>query len=526
MYKDFSQDPEIIFKTDVCIIGAGAAGFTAAVSLLKSGLKVLVLEGGTKCYDSRAADLQRGEVVAQPHTGIHEARERIVGGTTTKWGGQALPFMPEDFVKRNHVKLSGWPISQEDLLPYYHKAESILGTDVTVPFGYRPWKDWHIEEPGFTRTKVDLFVTKWCKMPNFAMLHGEKIENSATVHLLRNANVVELIPSLLKDSVASIKIKSLDGKEGTVMARYIIAAGGALETVRLLLNSTQFGKKGLGNQSGLVGSFFQDHVSARVGQIFPSSRKNIHAVFDPFYKNGFKYFPRIKLMPGYAEKLGILHASAQIVFSEEDTGVLNYAKTIFSNLKKKQLSASDLKPLANPTTVMNMAKAVIRWKIRKRGTSSNGPILLEIHSEQEPNAESCIQLSKMKDALGMYRIRLHWQISDLTIETIRRAAQLIKEEFEKAGIGTVKLAPWLTHSSDEARLFLTDVYHQAGGLRMSEKEEEGVVDSSCRVFGIDNLYIASSAVFPTSSFSNPTMTTIALAVRICEEVESRFKKVL
>ena len=126
----------------------------------------------------------------------------------------------------------------------------------------------------------------------------------------------------------------------------------------------------------------------------------------------------------------------------------------------------------------------------------------------------------------MHRIRLHWQISDLTIETIRRAAQLIKEEFEQAGIGTIELAPWLTSSSDEARLFLTDVYHQAGGLRMSEKEEEGVVDSSCRVFGIDNLYIASSAVFPTSSFSNPTMTTMALAVRICEEVENRFKKVL
>ena len=75
------------------------------------------------------------------------------------------------------------------------------------------------------------------------MLHGEKIENSTTVHLLRNANVVELIPSLSKDSVASLKIKSLDGKGGLVMGRFIIAAGGAIETVRLLLNSTKLGKR-------------------------------------------------------------------------------------------------------------------------------------------------------------------------------------------------------------------------------------------------------------------------------------------
>jgi choline dehydrogenase-like flavoprotein len=523
MYKDFSDTTETVFNADVCIIGSGASGFACAVSLLNSGLNVLILEGGTRHFDRRAADLQQGEVVAQPHTGIHTARERIVGGTTTKWGGQALPFMLEDFIIRKHVKLSGWPLSLEEMIPYYEKAESILGTDTSVPFEYRPWKDWHIKEPGFNNTKVDLFVTKWCKTPNFAMQHGNKIEHAQNVILLRNANVTELIPGPSKNSVSALSIKTLNGKEGIVYARFIIAAGGAMETVRLLLNSRKFGEKGLGNKNNLVGCFFQDHVSARVGEIFPESRKKVHDVFDPFYKNGFKYFPRIKLMPDYAQKLGILHASAQIVFSEENGGILSDAKNFYADIKNKQLTVSSLKPLTNPLTWFNMGRAAIRWKIQKRGSSSRGPIFLEIHSEQEPIPESFIELSKNRDALGMHRIRLNWKISDLTIHTIKKTAQLMKEEFDHSGMGKVIFKPWMNGSPEDARSFVSDVFHQSGGLRMAEKEEEGVVDPSCRVFGIDNLYIASSAVFPTSSFSNPTMTTIAFAIRICEEVEQRIK---
>jgi choline dehydrogenase-like flavoprotein len=106
MNIDFSKTEENFFKADICIIGAGAAGFACAVSLLNPGFKVLVLEGGCKTFNKEAAYLHRGEVNAHAHKGIHEARERIIGGTTSKWGGQALPFMREDFENREHVKMS------------------------------------------------------------------------------------------------------------------------------------------------------------------------------------------------------------------------------------------------------------------------------------------------------------------------------------------------------------------------------------------------------------------------------------
>ena len=523
MHLDFSLVAETSFETDICIIGSGAAGFACAVSLLDSGLRVLLVESGLHKLHAEVTKLHQGEVSNQPHAGIHEGRARVVGGTTTKWGGQALPFMAEDFQYRRHIKESGWPIAASDLTPYYQKAERILGTDPSVPFGYQPWQDWHVQQPAFSANSIDLLVTKWCKIPNFAQQHGDKIKQSATVTLLRNASVTELVPTADATAVQALNIRSIEGKTGRITARYVIAATGAIETVRLFLNSTEFGANGLGNDYGLVGKYFQDHVSAVVGQIIPKSRKRMHAIFDPFYRNGFKYLPRLRFSPTMAQELRLLHASAQVLFPTEERNPLTVSKQLLAAVRRKQLPRlEDLKVLANPRLLLTMAKALARWKLGKRGSSAEvGPIWLEVHSEQEPQADSYITLSTSTDAMQLPRVKLHWTISDLTISTIQTVAKLLQKEFEQAGLGTVELVPWIEQGTDNPRRWLADTFHQTGGLRMAADETKGVVDAACKVFGVKNLYVASSAVFPTSSFSNPTMTIIALAIRISEEVTQR-----
>jgi choline dehydrogenase-like flavoprotein len=523
MYLDFSLVAETSFEADICIIGSGAAGFACAVSLLDAGLRVLLVESGRTKLDEEITKLHQGEVSNQPHTGIHEGRARVVGGTTTKWGGQALPFMAEDFQYRCHVNESGWPITASELAPYYRKAEHILGTDPSVPFGFQPWQDWRVQPPEFSANSIDLLVTKWCKIPNFAQQHGDKIRQSATIDLLRNASVTQLLPTADGSAVQALTIRSIEGKEGCIRARYVIAATGAIETVRLFLNSREFGANGLGNDYGLVGKYFQDHVAATVGQVLPKSRRRMHDLFDPFYRNGFKYLPRLRLSPALAQELRVLHASAQVLFPMEAYSPLTVGKRLLATLRRRQLPrAQELKILASPRLLLTMAKGLLRWKLGKRGSSaSTGPIWLEVHCEQEPLADSYITLSTSTDAMQMPRVKLHWTISDLTISTIQTVARLLQAEFEQAGLGTVKLVPWLEEGTDNPRRWLTDTFHQAGGLRMAADETKGVVDAACKVFGISNLYVASSAVFPTSSFSNPTMTIIALAIRISEAVAQR-----
>ncbi len=523
MHLDFSLIADTAFDTDICIIGSGAAGFACAVSLLGSGFRVLVVESGLHQPHEQLTDLYRGEVSSQPHTGVHEGRARVVGGTTTKWGGQALPFMSEDFGHRPHVRESGWPIAASELAPYYQKAERILGTDPTVPFGYQPWQDWGVKQPAFSAHTIELLVTKWCKVPNFAQQHGDKIGQSATVDLLRNASVTELLPTADASAVQAIEIRSLEGKTGRITARYVVMAAGSIESVRLFLSSTAFGREGLGNEHGLVGKFFQDHVAATVGQVLPKSRKWMHDIFDPFYRHGFKYLPRLRLSPALAQELRVLHASAQVLFPAEARSPLTVGKRLLASLRRRQMPrAEELKVLASPRLLLTMAQGLLRWKLGQRGSSAGtGPIWLEVHSEQEPQATSYITLGADTDALRMRRVRLHWTISDLTASTIKTVAQLLKKEFEQAGLGTVELLPWLTDDTADPRRWFADTFHQAGGLRMATSETKGVVDASCKVFGLSNLYVASSAVFPTSSFSNPTMTIIALAIRLSEEITRR-----
>lgn len=520
MHLDFDTVPETFFEADICIIGSGAAGFACAVSLLPTGLRVLVVEGGTHTYSEPAANIHRGTLSNQLHTGIHEARERIVGGTTTRWGGQALPFLAEDFQPRPHVRNSGWPIAKAVLAPYYHKAETILGTDSAVPFDWQPW---HLPQPFIAPAVAKLILTKWCKIPNFAQQHGDKIAQSASVHLLRNASATALLPSAAHDRVATVTLKSLSGKQGQVRARYVIAAGGAIETTRLFLSSTQFGEQGLGNQHQLVGKFFQDHVSAVVGQVQPTSRRQMQELFDTFYKHGFKYLPRIQLNPALARQLGVLHASAQLVFTNKNKDLLSLAKDVVARARARQLpNFQEIKSLLNLSFFRSLAKAALRWKLKNRGSAPRtGPIWLEIHSEQEPLADSYVALGTETDALGMARVRLHWTVSDLTLKTMQAMGAAMKEEFERTHLGTVQLEPWVLGHSANPRRWVIDTYHQAGGLRMANEATQGVVDTSCKVFGVDNLYVASSAVFPTSSFSNPTMTIIALAIRVAEEVAGR-----
>jgi choline dehydrogenase-like flavoprotein len=452
--------------------------------------------------------------------GIHDGRERAVGGTTTIWGGQAYPFLPEDFSSRPNLGISGWPLTYEDLVPYYKRAEMVVGTDHDLPYDYKPWAERDIDTADLAKDKLRLLVTKWSNTPNFFLLHGNTLSQSENVTVLYHASAVEIVPSPGLDSVQEVAICSLSGKRGTVKARQFIAAGGSLEATRLFLASRRFHPAGLGNENDLVGRYIQDHISAVVGEIIPTSRKHFHEVFDPFYRNGFKYLPRILVEPAHARDQNTLHASGQIVFSESSESVLNTLKSILRKVKKGELPKfGEIKTLLNPSQWVLMAKSLYRWRVEKRGISAEDtPIWLEILSEQLPQPESRVTLSDQDDFMGMPRLKLDWKIPELTRDTIVRSAQTFQEEFARSGLGELKLEAWLDDPTDNSSL--KDVFHQAGGLIMGESNWEGVVDPNCKVFGVDNLYVASSAVFPTSSFANTTLTIMALSVRLSDRIAS------
>ena len=132
--------------------------------------------------------------------------------------------------------------------------------------------------------------------------------------------------------------------------------------------------------------------------------------------------------------------------------------------------------------------------------------------EQSPDPNNRIALSRDRDALGCQKLELHWSWSQDDADRIVRAQSILAQELSKSGLGTFHVA------SDEAGLPMikrpTGSAHLMGTTRMHDNPRYGVVDANCRVHGIDNLFVAGSSTFPTGGYANPTLTLVAMALRL------------
>jgi choline dehydrogenase-like flavoprotein len=136
--------------------------------------------------------------------------------------------------------------------------------------------------------------------------------------------------------------------------------------------------------------------------------------------------------------------------------------------------------------------------------------------EPAPNPHSRVTITAARDSLGMNRVRLHWELSPIDERSMRRSQEILGREVGRAGLGRVRSA-----LEDEKGLWTRPevAYHHIGTTRMHEDPKQGVVDAKGRVHGISNLYIAGSSVFPTAGYANPTLTIVALAVRLADHVK-------
>jgi choline dehydrogenase-like flavoprotein len=142
--------------------------------------------------------------------------------------------------------------------------------------------------------------------------------------------------------------------------------------------------------------------------------------------------------------------------------------------------------------------------------------------EQAPNPDSRVTLDAEKDELGVPRSHLHWALTSLERQSIRKIYELIGLEAGKAGVARVRLLDYLHEEEHQGwPSFTGGGWHHMGTTRMSDDPAKGVVDADCKVHGIDNLYIAGSSCFPTAGAANPTLTLVALSLRLAEHLKSR-----
>jgi choline dehydrogenase-like flavoprotein len=501
---------------DVCIVGAGAAGITLAVEFARKGKKVLLLEGGGALREDSSQALYDSEIAGLPHRGIHTGRIRVKGGTTVRWGGQILELDAHDFTPRAGVPQSGWPFPKTELTQFYERALHLEGLARVERSDEAVWRDLGLPFTQFD--DLDAYLSRWCPEPNFARLHNQTLTTDPNIHLWLHASAIELLTEKTteQDSATGLRCRTLTGVETVFRARHYIFCLGGIESSRFFLQPRPGGLPW--NRSGLLGHHFQDHIDCNAARIHPHNLRQFHELFDPIIAHGFKYLPKMRLLPHLQAQHGILNIGSTMSF--EDTGkVRMQAKHTIRNILRGRFREVTTDNLRHTTKHIPMlAHQVWRYKVRRRAYAPpEVRIFLRIHCEQEPTSCSSITLTDQRDPLGLLRIRFDWQISERELESIRQYVLIAQHSL--AGVARMIPDEDLMSGSPNFLARCDDSNHHMGGMRMSTSDATGVVDTNLRLYGLTNTYICSSAVFPCSGFSNPTHTVLALALRLSDHLD-------
>lgn len=513
MIRDLQQAlPESGSVSDICIVGAGAAGIVLAVELARQGKSVLLLEGGGAEIEEPSQDPYASELAGLPHRGVHTGRFRAKGGTTTKWGGQILELDAIDFEARPGIEGSGWPFPKSELTRHYERALELEGLAGVARQDADVWREIGLAQPQFT--DLEQYFSRWCPEPNFALLHRQALEEHPGIALWLHANAVE--PEIDGEAIRSIRCRTLTGIEATFPANRFIFCLGGIESSRFFLQPAFAALPG--NRAGLIGRHFQDHIDCNVAVVEPLDSKGFHRVFDNVFSRGFKYHPKLRLAPAVQAERGTLNVAATMTFASEADEALAQLKTTAKSLVRgrlHELSTADAGFAVRHLPLL----ARQAWSYGFRHRAYNPPdarIFLRVHCEQEPTSQSSISLAGTRDSLGLLRTRLDWRISERELTTIREYVQTATRSL--AGMARILPDTDLLSGNPAFLARCDDSNHHMGGMRMSASESTGVVDPNLRLYGLSNTYVLSSAVFPTSGFSNPTHTLLALAARLGEHL--------
>jgi len=523
MIRDFAEfDDGSEIAADICIVGSGAAGITLAREFIGTGVSVLMLEGGGLEAEAETQKLYDSEVVGLPHRSVHDGRARVFGGTTTFWGGQALRLDAFDLQNRSWVPYSGWPISHEELEPFYERAERVLHLgprisyqDLCTAFG--------LQAPGFDPAILYMGCSQWSPKPNFGTIYRRELKSASNIAVLLHANATSIVTNELARTVERIEFRTLAGKQGTAKARAYVVCCGGIETARLLLASDRVEPQGLGNKHDLVGRFFQEHIHIRFGDLLTNNRKCLQNCFESFYRDGLKYFPFVALSPRIQAEKHLLSIHGSAMFDDaQDSGIVALKQLFRIVIRGTKGRPGEVQgflrdALGSPGDLIRLG---YRFYVKERsGTPKHGPIYIGAQAEVAPNPDSRVMLSQVRDRLGMRRVKLDWRIGELERRTLCEYIRTVASEFERLGLGSFDLCQvGFLNDPDEWIGKVHDSAHHMGTTRMHDSPPKGVVDANCQVHGVDNLFIGSSAVFPTSARSNPTLTILALCLRIADRL--------
>jgi glucose dehydrogenase len=516
--------------TEVCIIGAGAAGGIMALELARHGIGVVVLESGPRHdFAQRGAYVRRYLRRENPWRTLPELdrytiggtapylldgkRARGVGGSTLHWEGYTFRFHADDLRLRSlHGIADDWPISYEELEPYYARAEQELGVAGIADDPSASPRSTPFPLPAFPFSYSDGLFAPACRSLGIALhclpqarnsvayggraqcracgtchvcptgakastdlTHVPQAEATGKVRVLTEATVFRLEVNRSQDVTAAVFARP-DRVEERVTARLFVVAAGAVETVRLLLlSASPVFPEGLANRSRLVGKFFMSHPSV---DVTGRASEKVHP-----YRTGFS-----------------TAMSRQFAVPRD--------RATHGAFFLEFLNSAGPKP-------DELALASGKWgeALREHVREEFGRWLgIRIYCEQLPERANAVSLSpRVPDYFGNPAPHLQCSLGSYERRALDEARSVARRILTAMGLTDIRVSG------------LTFGAHQIGTHRMGADPNTSVVDANLSAHDVPNLFLVGSGCFVTASASPPTLTIAALAIRAAEHIAARLR---
>lgn len=532
MAKQSSHDGPVF---DLCVVGAGPVGLALALAYAKRGRSVVLLESGGVSPKERAGrEIEAASFDPARHAPMADAVCRALGGTSHWWGGRCVPYDPTDFEPRSWVE-ARWPIGFEDVAPWYGPAADFLSCG--APDFASPSDRWDGLENVSARD-----LERWAQVNNAARLHADELKRS-NIELRLRHTALDLVLSPDERSIEAVRVHTPQGPEIVRARRYALAMGG-LETTRFLLSVQRAQKRLFGGPNGALGKYYAGHISGKISKLVLHDSKSISDFDIKKDASGAYVRRRFTIDPEIQRRESLLNIAfwpdnPPFQDARHRNGLLSlvYLALSFKPLGRRLLpeairvthtsgSASRYldhvgNVLKDPIGCAGELAAVVHKRFLSQprcptflSSNKGGVYALHYHAEQAPCSESRVWLGNTVDEFGTPKLVINLQYSEQDAESVLRAHRILDGSLRAAGFAELQYSHPEAERLSAILQQAQDGFHQTGTARMGSDPRNSVVDSDCKVHGLDNLHLATSAVLPTSGQANPTFTTVALAFRL------------
>jgi choline dehydrogenase-like flavoprotein len=480
-----------ILDADICIVGAGPAGLSLATELVDWPGTIVVVESGASEASPEAQSLNAATVEGDPYGGLERSRHRQIGGTARLWntplrgvsGAKFVPLDPVDF--RGANGRPAWPLAYADLEPYYRRAHASAGLG---RFEYQG-SGWDLppspvpkDHPTFASR-----VFQFGPAARFCADLPAQLLRAANVTLCHSATAVRF--RWRRSAVEAVEAVTASGVPLTITARRLILAAGGVENARMLLVEAEAGN--VRDESGWLGRGFMEHprdYSIMLGASVPSRRLEF---LDTHVIDGATVCGRIALREDAILREDLPNASVTLLPTGPSLRPFHWR---LERLARRRFGVSLQWPPG------------FGWSRLPRFARHFSGFQVLINFEEFPHPDNRLILDSTTDALGVRRARLQrrWRRADAARH--ERLRSMIVLGLAEIGLGPLNIGPLAQPDANS--------HHHMGTTRMGVDARTGVTDANGQVFGTENVFVAGASVFPAAGFANPTLTSIALSLRL------------